>query len=171
MTVVSELSGTDGFAVKSADGEVGWVEEVWLGDDDEPRALAVQTVDGRHALLLSEHIEAVDREQQWVVVGRSIELLELGAPRVRTSNGDTVATWSTTGEVLPAPARPPWRWPLHLPHLESHPHPRVAALGRRVRRWPPWVALAVLVCSITLLLALMMTLAFLIAHVVTGSAY
>jgi hypothetical protein len=40
-----------------------------------------------------------------------------------------------------------------------------------VRRWPPWVALAVLVCSITLLLALMMTLAFLIAHVVTGSAY
>ncbi len=174
MATVSEqhqLSGTDGFRVESPDGDVGWVEEVWLGDDDEPRALAVQTVDGRHALLLREHVEAVDREQQWVVVRRGTELLELDTPRVRTSNGGVVATWSTTGKVLPAPARPPWRWRLHLPHLESHPHPRIAAVGRRVRRWPPWVALAVLICSITLLLAVMMTLAFLIAHAVTGWAY
>ena len=44
-------------------------------------------------------------------------------------------------------------------------------MGRRVRRWPPWLAAVALVCSIGLILTVMMTLAFLIAKLVTGSAY
>src|SRR5438067_5320561 len=99
----SRLSASDGFLVESADRQVGWVEEVWLGDDDEPRALAVQTVDGRHALLLDEHVEAVEREQRWVVVRPQQALLELDAPRVREMNGRIVASWRTTGNALTAP--------------------------------------------------------------------
>src|SRR5947207_12513462 len=104
--------GTGGVVVESLDGDVGWVEEVWLGEDGEPRALAVQTVDGRHGLLRREDVEAVDREEEWVVVPHGLKLLELDAPRVRTASGQVVASWSTTGEVLDAPARPPWHWPL-----------------------------------------------------------
>jgi hypothetical protein len=166
----NRLSGTDGFLVESADGKVGWVEEVWLGEDGRPRALAVQTVDGRHALLLEEDVEAVEREQHWVVVEPNQQLLELGAPRVRTSNGRIVATWMTTGKALTAPTEAEWHLP-HLPHRTRRVHPRLAAAGRRISGWPFWLSLAVLAGSLVAILSFMMVLAFLIAKLITGAAY
>src|SRR6266542_4410882 len=170
-TANEHLRDADGFLVESADGDVGWVEEVWLDDHDEPRALALQTLDGRHALLRAEDVLAVDPEQHWVVVPVGQELLELDAPRVTSGNGRVVASWRTTGAVLSAPSEPRWHWPLHLPHRHPHPHPRLEAASRRVRRWPPWVAVAALYGALALIAASLMALAFLIAQLVTGTAY
>jgi hypothetical protein len=78
------LGETEGYTVESADGSIGWVEEVWLGERRTPQALAI---------------------------------------------------WAPETE------------------------------------WPLWKAVAVLYCTIALLLALMITLAFTIAWAVAGTAY
>jgi hypothetical protein len=161
------LAGTDGFVVESTHGDVGLVEEVWVGEANEPRALAVRTSEGRHGLLLGEDVLAVDRENRWVVVAPEAVLLELDAPRLQTAEGEDsalrqAASWTTTGEVVPLapPERDRWhplqRWAAMLP------------LARATRL--PW-AVAILLTGIVLLLAIVMTLAFIVARIVTGSAY
>jgi hypothetical protein len=156
------LVGTDGFVVESSEGDVGMVEEVWVGAGNEPRALAVRTPDGRCGLLAGEDVLAVDRENHWVVVSPETVLLELAAPRLQeTLNEDgapkATASWTTTGAVVPlvAPRRRRWRAPVRLAGL--------VASDRR--------AVAVLLTSIVLLVALVLTLAFVVARVLTGSAY
>jgi hypothetical protein len=171
MTAIADtdqrLAGTDGFVVESTHGDVGYVEEVWVGEENEPRALAVRTSEGRHGLLLGEDVLAVDRENQWVVVSPETVLLELNAPRLRTAEGEDgavrkTASWTTTGDVVPLapPERDPWRplqrWAAMLP---------LAGMTRL-----PW-AVAILLTGIVLLLAIVMTLAFVVARIVTGSAY
>src|ERR671918_9256 len=42
------LVETDGFILESSEGDVGHVEEVWVGEANEPHALAVRTSEGRH---------------------------------------------------------------------------------------------------------------------------
>lgn len=162
------LDGTDGFVVESAEGDVGRVEEVWVGEANEPRALAVRTTDGRHGLLLGEDVLAVDRENHWVVVSPETVLLELDTPRLQTRRGEDggrrqAASWTTTGDVVPLvpPRRDRWRFPLRLP-------PRVSRLAGEDRL--PW-AIATLLTAIVLLVGLVMTLAFVIARIVTGAAY
>ena len=161
------LAGTDGFVVESLHGDVGWVEEVWVGEANEPRALAVRTSEGRHGLLLGADVLAVDRENHWVVVSPDAVLLELDAPRLQPAEGEDgamrqAASWTTTGEIVPlAPRerdrwRPLQRWAAMLP------------LTRATRL--PW-AVAILLTGIVLLLALMMALAFVIARIVSGSPY
>lgn len=176
MTVPSvtrdELRECDGFAVESPEGQIGWVEEVWLGAADEPSALAVRTIDGRHGLLLSGDVVSVAPEHEWVVVSSDTRLLELDVPRVEAeSDGRVAASWSTTGAQLSPPPRP-------------------GALGRSVRRFsrlasartlapegeadlepPLWLIVAVLYSSLAFIVAFVITLAFVIAHVVTGQAY
>jgi hypothetical protein len=171
MASAAELRNADGFLVESSQGDVGWVEEVWLDDEDEPRALALQTLDGRHALLRAEDVLAVEPEQRWVVVRPEQELMELDAPRVRTSNGVISASWGTTGAFLHAPSEPRWHVPVHLPHRGPHSHPRLAAASRRIQRWPPWLAVGALYLSLALIIAIVIAFAFLIAHLVTGQAY
>jgi hypothetical protein len=161
------LAGTDGFVVESSHGDVGLVEEVWVGEANEPRALAVRTSEGRHGLLLGKDVLAVDRENHWVVVSPEAVLLELDAPRLQTEEGEDgairqTASWTTTGDVvsLAPPERDRWRplerWTAMLP------------LARASRL--PW-AIAILLTGIVLLLALLMALAFIVARIVTGSAY
>jgi hypothetical protein len=158
------LVETDGFVVESSDGDVGLVEEVWLGEANEPHALAVRTTEGRHGLLLGEDVLAVDRENHWVVVSPETVLLELGAPRLQTAQEEDGATrqtasWTTTGDTVPLvpPPRREWRFPV-----------RFSRFARGLR--PQW-AIAVLLTSIALLVALVLTLAFLVARLLTGSAY
>ena len=62
------LVETDGFVVESSKGDVGRVEEVWVGGGERASRAAVCTSEGRHGLLLADDILAVDRENHWVVV-------------------------------------------------------------------------------------------------------
>jgi hypothetical protein len=160
----AELYGTEDFAIESADGRIGRVEEVWLGPDDEPEALAIRMVDGGRALLLSEEVRTVDREYRWIVVRREPALLELDAPRLIPADGDSrlVALWETTGARITP--RPPSRLEWLL---------RGAAPTKRLRRGerPLWRAVAILYGSIALAAILLIALAFLIPLFVTGSAY
>jgi hypothetical protein len=171
MESARELRNADGFLVESSAGDVGWVEEVWLDNEDVPRALALQILDGRHALLRAEDVLAVEPEQRWVVVRPEQELLELDAPRVRSSNGTILASWRTTGALLRAPSEPRWHMPLYLPHRGSRGHPRVAAASRRIQRWPPWLAIGALYLALACIIGLFIAFAFLIAHLVTGQSY
>jgi hypothetical protein len=162
----AELYGTEDFAVESADGRIGRVEEVWLGPDDEPEALAIRTVDRRRALLLSEEVRNVDREYRWIVVRPEPTLLELDAPRLAPVESDgglrVAASWETTGARITA--RPPRRLEWLL---------RGAAPTRRLRRGerPVWRAVAILYGSVALAALVLTALAFLIPLFVTGSAY
>ena len=157
------LVETDGFVVESSEGDIGLVEEVWVGEANEPRALAVRTSEGRHGLLMAEDVLAVDRENHWVVVSPETVLLELSAPRLQGQGDDgspgPTASWTTTGDTVPLvpPLRRQWRFPVRL--------------SRRARGLPPQWAIAVLLTSIALLVALVLTLAFLVARILTGSAY
>lgn len=161
------LAGTDGYVVESSEGDLGWVEEVWVGDAHEPGALAVRATDGRHGLLRGEDVVAVDREYRWVVVRVESELLELDSPRLLKADeadesGRMAASWETTGEVFRlAPRRRLWR----LPFL------RRRARSRTPREPRLWLAVAVLLSSLAFLIVLVATLAFLVAWLVTGEAY
>jgi hypothetical protein len=161
------LAGTDGYVVESTEGDLGWVEEVWIDEANEPGALAVLTNDGRHGLLRSEDVVAVDREYRWVVVQSDPELLELDPPRMVESNegdepGRLAASWTTTGDVLRLAPRRRRRWrPAFLRRKSSSP-------GAEPKLWR---AIAVLLSSIAFLVVFVATLAFLVARIVTGAAY
>lgn len=159
------LRGTDGYVVESPDGDVGWVEEVWLGETNEPRAIAVRTADGRHGLLLDDQVLAVDREYHWVVVPRDPSLLALDPPRL-VADGEArsglTASWTTTGERFPALA----------PRRRALLAARRAARSRTARaEWPLWRSVATLLATIAFLVAFTITLAFVVAWLVTGAAY
>jgi hypothetical protein len=165
-TANAELYDTEDFVVESAEGPVGRVEEVWLGPDDEPQALAIRTVDRKRALLLSDEIRTVDRHYRWVVVRAHAQLLELDAPRVTSMDvgGELrfAASWATTGTRLatPSPSRLTWLM-------------RGAAPTKKLRRGerPVWKAVAVLYGCLALAAAVLTALAFLIPLLVTGWAY
>jgi len=162
------LSESEGYSVETPEGAIGWVEEVWLGERREPRALAMRTVDGTRALLLAEQVTAVDREHGWVVVGHDARLRELDRPRLtQTRDGRLTASWTTNGNTLERPATVA-RLPLAI-RLRSAPAQRQSATG--VEWWPIWKVVAILYGTIAVLLTLMMTLAFTIAWAVTGTAY
>jgi hypothetical protein len=153
-----DLRGCDGFRVESPAGLLGWVEEVWLDTSDEPEALAIRTTEGRRALLEADDVESLDLEQGWVVVGAEPSLLELDAPRV---DGSRAASWRTTGKVLPVPSPP---------GLVDRILRRSRRRAAREER-PIWQVVGVLYGVLVLLIVGFMTLAFLVAYLVTGSAY
>jgi len=166
-----QLRDTEGFLVESPEGAIGRVEEIWVDEANEPRALAVRTSDGRHALLLGEDVVAVQPEQRWVVTPSHPGLLELEPPRLST-NADSgtpdlriAASWQTTGALLTAAPRPAWRWRLPFPDLR-----RSAVEPDRVER-PLWRAIATLYAALVFIVAFVITLAFVIARLVSGAAY
>jgi hypothetical protein len=69
MVTVTELRGTEDYAVETPAGAIGRVEAVQQG------ALAVLTNDGDHLFLPDADILTVDREHHWVVVGEHPALL------------------------------------------------------------------------------------------------
>ena len=172
MAVVARqaLSRCEGFRVESAQGVHGWVEETWLGAADEPAALAVRMVDGRDCLLLAEDLETLDREHRLLTMRTGARLLELDPPRIDpdSPNGIT-ASWSTTGELSELPVS---RGPLER---------ALIALGRRRRVPPPphsepdrdrptWVTVLLLFATIAFIVGTLISLDFLVAWLVTGSA-
>jgi len=166
-----QLRETEGFLVESPEGAIGRVEEIWVDEANEPCALAVRTNDGRHALLLEEDVVAVQHEQGWVVAPSHPGLLELEQPRLSTnadrggSEPRIVASWQTTGAVLAAAPRPARRWRLPFPDLR-----RSAVEPDSVER-PLWRAIATLYAALVFVVAFVITLAFVIARLVSGAAY
>jgi hypothetical protein len=158
LTTIRELHDTLDFVVESPDGAVGRVEEVWLGPEGEPQAVAVRTTDGNRALLLEEDVLAVDRERHWVVARAGADLLELEAPRLasRDAEGHLAASWSTTGTVL-------------HPH-EPTPVP-AASRSRQTTDRPLWQVIAILYGWVGFVVALVIALVFVISALVAGSAY
>ncbi len=146
----------DGFCVEGADGAIGWVEETWLGAEDEAAALAVHLVDGRRGLLLLDDVECIVRERECVRARAGAPILELGAPHLV---GDGTASWETTGELVDAPAassdqavrqlRP---WKLRPAHSE-------------------WRPIAIMFPALALIIAFEIGLMFTVAYLVTGRAY
>jgi hypothetical protein len=158
----AELRDTDGFLVESPEGDLGWVEEVWLSETGEPKALAVRTADGRHGLLLERDVVSVDRERRWVVVPEKPKLLELDVPRVAGGDGAPLAaSWATTGANLDVTPRPHRLW--HVPYRPAEPKPA----RRRRKDRPVWQGIALLLVTIAFLVGFTTALAFIIADLVT----
>jgi hypothetical protein len=148
MAAATELRNTEDYAVETPAGAVGRVEEVRLGPDGQPQALAVRTTDGGRALLRDEDVVVVDREHHWVVVEEHPALLEL-------------AGWATTGQVL------------HPEPVDRLAGVR-AALGRHapdLAGRPLWQLVAILYAAVTFIVVGGVGLVFLIAWVATGSPY
>ncbi|HEU0248627.1 MAG TPA: hypothetical protein VFR38_16240 [Gaiellaceae bacterium] len=167
----TRLRETDGFVVESPDGDLGWVEEVWVGEANEPAALAVRTADGRHGLLLGEDVLAVDRENRWVVVPPEPDLLELDVPRLTTMHEEgaairLAASWATTGALLPVSPRRHRR-----SRFPSRPSEATRPMPTESLERPLWQPVGVLIASLVLIVAFAITLAFVIARLVTGAAY
>jgi hypothetical protein len=152
MAVATELRNTEDYAVETPAGAIGRVEEIRLGPDGQPQALAVRTTAGGRALLRDEDVVVVDREHRWVVVDEHPALLELS---------DEEAGWTTTGEIV-------------------HPEPvdRLAGIRAALRRHAPhlagrplWQLVAILYAAVTFIVVAGVGLVFLIAWVATGSPY
>jgi hypothetical protein len=154
------LRDTVDYAVESADGAIGRVEEIWLGPGDEPEALAVRTKDGARALLLDEDVVAVDREHRWVVVAPHPELLELDAPRLDGSDGGKLAaSWATTGAVV------------RIEPTRSLPDLRLALPRPAIAERPLWQLVAILYASITFVVVGVIALVFFVSWLVGGAPY
>jgi hypothetical protein len=165
------LVGCDGFRVESPEGLLGWVEETWLGPNGEPAALAIRTVDGRRALLLSDELERAVPESCFLVVRRDAHLLELDVPRVEVNRAGRTpvvsASWATTGETLDAPASPGL---LARALLALRPW-RLAPPPRSDAERPLLQLVAILYTVVTMLVVLVIALAFLVAWIAAGRAY
>jgi hypothetical protein len=173
MVARNELPACDGFRVESPNGPVGWVEEVWLGRPNEPSAFALRLFDGRHGLLTDADVVAVLPEDALVVTGPDPAMLELGPPRVErwsTANGhvDLTATWSTTGAVIELPRRSPSR--LRAAVLARRPW-LLRPTRREGEERPLWQTLILLYAGLAFLVLLVISLAFVIARLLTGTAY
>ncbi len=164
MTALAEaneqLRDTDGFLVESSEGDIGWVEEIWVGEANEPRALAVQTR------------VAVEHEQRWVVVPPQPTLLELAPPHLTKDGRDgsgirMTASWATTGAPIAAPTRRSWRWRLRSSRPRSAAVPREQERAER----PLWQVIVVLYASLAFTVVFVIALAFAIARLVSGAAY
>jgi hypothetical protein len=163
---------TDGFRIESDDGLLGWVEETWLGAEDEPNALALRLLDGRRALVLATDIESVVPEREYVSVRGGARMLELAAPQIERLALDggpprITASWQTTGELI-RPPKPPGK--LRHALLELRPW-RLAPPPAPSGEQSVGKALIVMLPLLGLLIALEITLAFVVAYLVTGRAY
>lgn len=165
-TVPGERLGAyDGFRVESRLGLVGWVEETWLGPAAQPAAFAVRTLGGQRGLLLAEDVEAMDEEDESVLLRPRASLLELGAPRIESLPGkDTrssplLASWSTTGATLEPPPPP---GPLRAALL-AHGSWQSVARPSASRERPLWQIAVLLYVGIAVLATLFIVTAFAIA--------
>jgi hypothetical protein len=157
----TDLRGTEGYAVESAGGSIGQVEEIWLGPSEEPQALAICLNDGSRALLLDEDVVAVDRDHRWVVVGPDPELLELDAPRLTAGDGRLAASWTTTGAVV-------------HPEPPSKPGGLFETIRRRTPRtseWPLWKLVATLYSALAVIVVFVVALVFVVAWIAGGHPY
>jgi hypothetical protein len=140
----------DDFRVEAPYGSIGRVEETWLGPDQEPAGFVVRLLDGRRGLVLADAVRAILPGNEEILLDEDAAVRALSPPLVEhAARTDEIvsASWTTTGElVTPLPASP-------------GPEAPIAKVA------------VTIVIGLTLLVALEITLAFSIAHLVTGHAY
>jgi hypothetical protein len=168
----TDLTLCDGFRVESPEGLLGWVEEPWLSAAGEATALAVRLLDGRRALLLAEDVTGVAVESEEVFARAQGALLELGPPRLERFDADggrptLVASWRTTGAVLEPPPPPGL---LRRTALSVRPW-RLAPPPPEGSDTPPWQSIALMLVLVGVLIVVEITVAFVVAYLVTGRAY
>jgi hypothetical protein len=165
-----DLAGCEGFRLESPDGLLGWVEETWLGTEGGPVALAIRTVDGRDGLLLAEDVATMAPDSELLTMGAGTRLLELELPRVvETASSDGLAaSWHTTGRPLEPPPEPPGALDRAL--LAIRPW-RLAPPPLPAAERPLWQQVAILYCALTLIVVTVISAAFIVAWIATGSAY
>ena len=76
------LAGSDGYRVLSADEQLGWVEELWLGAADEPVAAVVRLADERRGLVVAEDVAAVAPTERSLTLAPAARLIRLDPPHV-----------------------------------------------------------------------------------------
>ena len=104
--VATAIGNCDGYAVVTPAGVVGWVEEMWLDDRDDPTALAVRLLDGRRGLLVHDQIAEVAHDRRSVTIANDALILQLEPPHVQVDGGNPVASWAATGAALELPEPP-----------------------------------------------------------------
>jgi hypothetical protein len=156
LPLANSLVGCDGYRVVTADTRIGSVEEIWLDADGAPIGLAVRDAGSRRGLVLVEDVRAVDDERRWVVVDPDIRVLELEAPRLLRppDRPDRIeAAWATSGSTLA---------------VRSPESPRPRRSPKKTSGDPPLLrAIVVLYVALALVVALVMTLAFVIPYLAT----
>ena len=152
------LIDCDGFCVEAGRRPLGWVEETWLGPDDEPAALALHLVDGRRGLLLAADVAQVQPERERVVARDDAAVLELAAPHLV---GEGAAAWATTGAVVE---------PLAGGSLRPEALLELRPWRLRAARTSEWRVFPLLLTGIFALIGLEIALVFLVAYLVTGRA-
>lgn len=158
---LQRLSACDGFRVEAPRGLLGWVEEAWLGADDEAAALAVRTLDGQRGLLLADDVVSVLDDEETVVIEAGARLLELRAPRL-DGNPPFRASWSTTGATIDPPEPPGFLRTAVLAHRPWRLAPPAAP-----RELPLWQVALLLYGAIAVLGTVVMVAAFAIAAAVS----
>lgn len=101
--VRSPLVYADGYRVVAQAGKLGLVEEIWVGESDEPSAMVVRLQDGQRGLLELHDVAVVDTRSRTITLTESAHLLRLDPPHVDASNGEHVASWRATDEEIPLP--------------------------------------------------------------------
>lgn len=158
---LQQVAGCAGFWVIGPIGTIGWVEEVWLSESDDPAGVVVELVDGRRAFLPSAGIEDVSEYDRHVEMHPHASLLALELPRLATSESDQTimaATWRTNGRQL------------ELPTAQGLPAnvDAVQASERETGR-PLWQVVAAVYACLVLIVMSLIGIDYLVAYLVTGS--
>ena len=155
------LAGSDGYRVLSADDQLGWVEELWLGADDEPVAAVVRLADERRGLLVAEDVAAAAPAELSLSLASDARLIRLDPPHVEQADGPSSATWRATGELLQLPAE--------RPHAAPAPPGRPEAAQPAHRERPVWMMIATLYLVLGGIVGFVIGLDILLAYLVAGS--
>jgi hypothetical protein len=143
----TSLAGADGYRVLGPRGTAGEVEEIWLGELEEPLALVVRLADGRRGLLLAEDVAGVSSPDETLTIAPDTQLLRLEPPHVEHDGNALAASWRTTGDAFDlAPPRSP----------------------RRRGERPLWVTVALMLAALTAIVCTLIGLDFLFAYLIGG---
>ena len=151
------IGNIDGFRVVAPGGRIGWVEEIWLDDEDEATAVAVRLPEARRGLLIREDIDEIVPEQRTIAVRPGARLLELEPPHLGIGAGGALtASWATSGNALALPELLPRAPVLRLPASSESSFFRTVIVL--------YTSLFVIACALT-------GLCFLIPYLVAGRPY
>jgi hypothetical protein len=158
------IRNVDGFEVLTPRGFVGWVEETWLDDRNDPTAFVLRISDGRRGLIVADTVMDCVQERRSLLVNSDVRVLELEPPHV-ASDGGLTATWRTTGAQIELPEPP---GPVHHALVDRLHRPAVPTSAARPGERPLWQVLMVMYSALFFIALALIGLDFLVSYVSTG---